>query len=154
MNGRNNVEVRNGTIRGFYLGICEQNVAGTRHRIINIRASGNGYGIGLYGNKHVVKNCICSDNLSTGIYVDGAGTVTDCVASNNNRGIEFFGPGNVLGNTACSNSINFWIGHNVATSIMVDRNSAFGQNPNYYIPSGTTGVVGLATGTTMNAGAP
>jgi len=37
----------------------------------------------------------------------------------------------------------------VATAIMVDRNSAFGLNPNYYVEPNTTGVQWG-----INAGAP
>ena len=78
----------------------------------------------------------------------GSGIITDCVAGNNYIGIEILGPGNILGNNANNNSLyNFYVGAGVATSIMADRNSAFGLNPNYYVPSGTTGILwGLNSG--------
>ena len=65
-----------------------------------------------------------------------SGLICDSVANNNNNGVYLGGPGSVLGNTACNNSAhNFWLG--VAsepnpTSILVDRNSAFGLINNYY----------------------
>lgn len=152
MSGRTNVEVRNGTLRGFACGIVEEN--GTNHRVINVRAINNGKGIYLFGKNHLIKNCSGSNNLDIGLFVE-SGLITDSAAHNNDAGIGMFGPGSVLGNTACNNGhANFRLGYEVATSIMVDRNSAFGLSRNYYILLGTTGIVGLDTGTKTNAGAP
>lgn len=42
MNGRTNVEIRNGTVKNFGgNGIYEENSNGTSHRVINVRAIGN-----------------------------------------------------------------------------------------------------------------
>ncbi|MCX5891159.1 MAG: right-handed parallel beta-helix repeat-containing protein [Deltaproteobacteria bacterium] len=144
MSGRSNVEIRNGTVRGFGGGgVYEDNSSGNKHRVINVRSTSNLYGILLSGQNHLIKNCSASDNIGNGLFV-GSGLITDCVANNNTGGygIYIYGPGSVLGNTACNNSqYNFRLGHGVATSILVDRNSSFSLGTNYTINSGTTGVV-------------
>ena len=63
MDGRNNVEVRNGTIREFKYGIYEADLASRNHRIINVRSVFNGEGgIVIEGEGHFVKDCSGSDN--------------------------------------------------------------------------------------------
>lgn len=161
MNGRTNVEIRNGTVSGFSVGtysvgILEEGSSGSNHRAVNVRATSNSYGIFLNGINHLIKSCDGSNNTATGLG-SNSGTIADCMASNNAYGILLYGAGNILGNTTINNSVNnFYLGNGEATSIMVDRNSAYGLTPsnNYYIPSGTTGLVGLDTGTKTNAGAP
>jgi len=140
INGRANVEVRNGTVRGFSTGVYD--TSGNRHRAINVRANRNDCGILFYGDNHLIKGCNGSNNREIGIVVN-SGIIADCVASNNATGIKMVAAGNVLGNTAINNSANnFYLGDGKATSIMVDRNSAFGlaANDNYCVPYGTTGV--------------
>jgi hypothetical protein len=152
MYGRSKVEIRNGTVRDFHMGIRDgDSINANKHRVINIRATNNVNGIALAGNNHLVNNCSSSNNKSfgTGIGID-SGLITDCVANNNGIGISLRGPGSVLGSTACNNNFNLWLGNGVATSILVDGNSAFGQSPNYYQPSGTSGVVITAN----NSGTP
>jgi hypothetical protein len=148
MIGRANVEIRNGTVQGFAIGVFEES-GGTKHRAINIRAINNGTGIRFGGNNHLIENCNGSNNSTYGLYVE-SGIIADCVASNNEYGITMLRPGSILGNMANNNTYNnFVLGDGSATSILVDRNSAFGLNPNYYVVPGTTGVV---MGT--NAGTP
>ncbi|MBU4446981.1 MAG: hypothetical protein KKD99_00240, partial [Proteobacteria bacterium] len=61
MHERSNVEIRNGTISGFFTGINEDSANGTNHRVINIRADSNtrtaGVGILLSGLNHLVRGC-------------------------------------------------------------------------------------------------
>jgi len=154
-NGRSNVEIRNGTVRNFDAGVVGNNPIngnGNKHRVINVRATNNG-GAGIYlaGKNHLIKNCSSSDN-GAGLAIFGSGLITDSVANNNVTGISMTGPGSVLGNTACNNTgINFSLGNLVATSILVDRNSAFGLNTNYSNNANpSTGV--LITGN--NSGTP
>jgi hypothetical protein len=140
MYGRSNVEVRNGTVRGFFYGVREGSMSGNNHRVLNLRANGNGDGIRLAGSNHLVKGCNASNNSLNGIYIV-SGLIAACVASNNYRGVWLYGPGDVLGNTAFNNSNkNFFLGNEVATAILVDRNSAFGLATNYSVVGGTTGV--------------
>jgi hypothetical protein len=149
--GRTNVEIRNGTVSGFNWGVYDGLVNSTngRHRAINIRAYGNNLGITLAGINNLIKGCNASNNTNTGLYL-GSGLITDCVTSNNAFGIRVSGAGNVLGNAVFNNSTrNFDLGNGVATAIMVDRNSAFGLDPNYYVQTNTTGVQWG-----INAGAP
>jgi len=150
MSARTNVEVRNGTVCGFLIGIVEvSNINGNKHRAIDIRATNTNTGIWFYGKNHLIKNCNGSNNTNYGLYVMN-GMIVDCVAADNNYGLAMDGPGSVIGNTVRNNQVrNFYVGSGGANSILVDRNSAFGLTPNYYIPTGTTGVT---MGT--NAGTP
>ena len=91
MNGRKNVEIRNGTIRDFGdSGIYEYSSSGQNHRIIDIRSISNGYdGINLSGGGHIVKECTTSDNGTSvspayGIYARGDSClITSNVVYNN-----------------------------------------------------------------------
>jgi hypothetical protein len=154
LDGRNNVEIRNGTVRGFYTGIYDKYGTGSNFRIINVRANdattAQGVGIYLAGKNNLVKACTASNNGHIGILVN-AGTISDCVVCDNgNTGIRLFGPGSVIGNVVFNNSThNFHLGSGVATAIIADRNSALGCNPNYYLEPSTTGEQWG-----INAGAP
>jgi hypothetical protein len=123
------VEIRNGTVRGFNVGILEDNfLTGAQHRVSNVRAITNAYSIWLYGKNHLVNSC--SGSYGTiGIYVT-TGVITGSVASNNSEhGIEIVGPGSIIGNIANNNgTTGFLFGTAI---IMVDRNSASGNGTNY-----------------------
>ena len=126
MNGRSNVEIRNGTVRNFIAGILEQDTALSRdHRVIDVRAISNGLcGIYLGGTNHLVKDCTASDNADSatvdtllfGILAGSGSTVTGNTAYNNGRnnsantwGIYGIWVGNgstVTGNTAYDNGNN------------------------------------------------
>jgi parallel beta-helix repeat protein len=147
--GRYNVEIRNGTVTSFGVGILDDFSTGT-HRVINIRAANNYGGILLRGSNNLIKNCTVTNNIDAGISLQGAGLITDNVANNNGSGIGMDGPGSLLGNSACNNgNNNFVLGTSVATSIVVNNNSAFGLNLNYknfaLPPSGV--VMGTNSGT-------
>jgi parallel beta-helix repeat protein len=109
MIGRNNVEVRNGTVRDFGwngIGIYEASTtAGKGHRVIAVRAVSNGYrGIYLVGDGHLVKDCTAVGNGYYGIYVGTGCTVTGNTASNNQSyGITTYRGCTVTGNTTCYN---------------------------------------------------
>ena len=85
MQGRQNVEIRNGTIEKFKVaGIHAMYVATDKgHRVINIRARNNGTGIQLYGEGHLVKDCTASFNLASGVSSHAKGTVINCIAADN-----------------------------------------------------------------------
>ncbi len=79
---KNNVEVRNGTITGWYFGVV-QNSPGTGARAIGVRAVGNTYGIRLRGNA-LIKGCTASPGSITtgyGLGVD-SGAISGCTVMN------------------------------------------------------------------------
>jgi hypothetical protein len=83
MNGRHNVEIRNGTVISFNIyGILEDNLGGSNHRVINIRVINNGKGISLFGNNHLVQGCTVLFNTYDGLFVN-SGMISGCVACNN-----------------------------------------------------------------------
>ena len=90
MRVRNNVEIRNGTIRNFGRGVYEGDSSGKNHRVINIRAVFNSLdGIHLEGTYHLVKGCTANSNGASawtpiyGIYIGDSGAVIDCTANEN-----------------------------------------------------------------------
>jgi len=92
LNGCDNAEIRNGTIRNFTgtgILVSESNL-GDYHRIINMRVRSNGaHGIFLQGKYNFVKDCIAFGNRLKGIFVQEASLVTGCVAhANGDTGIE------------------------------------------------------------------
>ena len=106
MNGRSNVEIRNGTIRDFgYPAIYESSsIYSSSHRAVNIRALSNGYGIYLFGYGHLIKDCTAAENGSNGIYAGKDCTVTGNTAYDNGfTGIGAGGGCTVTGNTCYDN---------------------------------------------------
>jgi hypothetical protein len=137
INGRKNVEIRNGTITGFSNGVLDWSESGTNYRLLNIRADYNtrtgGAGIMIGGYNHLVRNCTASNNTSTGISIL-SGTITGCVASNNSYcDIYLEGPGSLLDNVANNTTSTGTTGFNIGsgTKILVDGNSATGNGTNY-----------------------
>jgi hypothetical protein len=154
MSGRTNVEVRNGTVRNFFVGVHDGDINnGKKHRALNLRVTTTTFGIIFDGKDHLIKNCSASENINTGLHI-GTGLIVDSVANNNGIGIQLDGPGSALGNTACLNSsTNFRFGGAglYPTSILVDRNSAYGLLINYAkSPSNSGGILITAN----NSGTP
>jgi parallel beta-helix repeat protein len=105
MDGRRNVEVRNGTVRSFaQSGIYEADPAGRNHRLINVRVFSNGMlGIFLQGEGHLVRDCTSADNHSTGVYAGSASTLTgNTVYQNDGYGISA-GASTITANTVTGN---------------------------------------------------
>ncbi len=124
MDGRSNVEIRNGTIRGFRTsGILEHSTTGSGHRCLNIRALGNGYsGIYMSGSAHLVKYCTANKNVPSGIVVQSGSTVT--------------------GNTCYKNTIDgIWVGSGVT---LTGNNCSYNGNHGIY----TNGPGSTITGNT------
>jgi hypothetical protein len=101
---RNNVEVRNGTVSGWYTGVATESQTGNGHRVIGIRAVGNTYGVSLYatGTGHLIQDCTAiqgSFGNGCGLIIDSSGTIPNCMVMNfvDNRGIYNEG-GTVSGN--------------------------------------------------------
>jgi parallel beta-helix repeat protein len=128
MNGRSNVEIKNGTIRNFGLhGIYEANNVGHSHRAINVRAINNG-GLGIYlaGNNHLVKDSTIANNGSHGLNI-GTGSLVISNTSFNNGGSGFYITTgcSIRDNTA---SLNQQYGIYLGGNNLVDGNTAFLNN--------------------------
>ena len=103
-----NVEIKNGTIRDFgYSGLYASRLASGYHRVINVRAVGNRYGIAVEGNAHLVRDCTASRNSSVGIYSgDGASIINNTSFDNGHSGISVGDGSTVTNNTSMRNAIN------------------------------------------------
>ena len=141
-----NVEIRNGTVRGFSkYGIYGFGSVSKNYRIINIRATSNGQGgIYLLGSSHLVKDCMVCDNGASavdsvyGIYTSTGATLTGNTVNNNGAsamqnvyGIRAGFGSVVTGNTACYNGDSA-IGKDVygiylIGNALVDQNTAYGN---------------------------
>jgi hypothetical protein len=95
MNGRNNVEIRNGTIRDFNSGIYENSSSGQNYRILGIRVlSCQIQGIFLQGSDNCqVRDCAVADG---GTITDATGSAYAIYVTNNSI---------VSGNTVYNNGI-------------------------------------------------
>jgi hypothetical protein len=78
LDGRKNVEIRNGTLRGWDIGIYVGG-PGVAHRVINVRFEDNTQGMLLNGSGHLVQGCQSTAGSSAvcGFFV-GQGTVVGC----------------------------------------------------------------------------
>ena len=146
MNGRSNVEIRNGTVRDFSYGIYENSSNSRGHRVIDVRAVSNGLrGIYLSGNGHLVKSCTAGNNGNSatgnvyGIYTSYGSTVTgntayhngDSATGSNVYGIYASSGSTVTTNTAYYNG--FGASGNVygiflAGNNLVDQNTAYNND--------------------------
>jgi hypothetical protein len=138
MNGRSNVEIRNGTIRNFGShGIYEESSNGKSHRVVNVRVVKNkGDGISLSGTNHLVKDSTVSDNGTIGIKVNNGIVSGNTVCDNGSTGISISLGATAIGNTVYSNGQDgIWAGNGCA---VVD-NAAWGNGGSGMLVSfGTT----------------
>jgi hypothetical protein len=134
ISARKNVEIRNGTIRDFYMGIYEYSSSGANHRIINVRVlSNDNYGIRLSGYGHLIKDCTSAENGNYGISAGYSGTVVGNVVYDNfSGGISASDGCTVIGNTV-RNSGTYGIYAGNGTT--VSKNTSYG-NGSYGIRGG------------------
>ncbi len=149
MNGRSNVEIRNGTVRNFLCGIYENN--GWYHRVIDVRAIYNkSKGIYLPGSGHLVKSCTTGNNGTSatstvyGIFAGLGSTVTGNTAYRNGDSATgtVFGICASNGNTVTGNTT--YINGGSATGINVygiyaNPGCTVTGNTAYYNGVGATG---------------
>lgn len=137
LNGRKNVEVRNGTFQGWGTVISESQT-GSGHRILNVRANTNSIGIFLYGMGHLVKGCTALSNASYGIFVEG-GTISGNVASQCGTGI-YCKWGSVIGNSVwCNaNQKGIEVTTDAQYAAVVDHNAVSGPGTRFSGGSGST----------------
>ncbi|MHC4575494.1 MAG: right-handed parallel beta-helix repeat-containing protein [Planctomycetota bacterium] len=130
MGWRTNVEIRNGTVRDFCIGIYEVSSSGKQHRVINVRVMSNAlYGIALFGYGHFVKDCTAAQNGIYGIYTGSGCTVTGNTAYSNDGSGIYAGTGSTAtGNTTYDNgSIGIYTGSGcTVTGNTVYYNSNYG----------------------------
>jgi len=108
MNGRTNVEIRNGTIRDFNrYGIFEESNSALGHRVMNVRVTGNdSFGMRIRGNNLIVSGCSASSNGQVGIAIAN-GTVKENLCSQNGGSGVYAGLGSsITGNTCYQNGTN------------------------------------------------
>jgi hypothetical protein len=149
MNGRKNVEIRNGILSGWLEGIWEPSTSGLRHRVINMRVENMTDGIYLNGRGHLVKGCSVGDCSGNGIYLAGA-TASGNVVTNCGFGINLIAAGNVIGNMVETNASG-QTGINIPTASsfpnLVDQNTVTGPGIRF---SGGTGSVITANNAFLN----
>jgi parallel beta-helix repeat protein len=141
INGRSNVEVRDGTVRGFG-GAGVQSSSGRQHRVVNVRLHANhNNGMLLLGDGHIVKDCTAGDNGSTGFNIGSSATVTGNTAYYNLGTGILAGANSVVAQNAASNNIAHGISAGTGSTVI---GNAVGDN----ISSGI--VVGSGSTVTNN----
>ncbi len=101
MNGRTNVEIRNGAMDSWSFGVFENGTTGSLHRILNIRTRNCDYGVQLKGNGHLIKGCeaVGSPNTCAFWLNGGTGAIAGCRAQDySSSGIVLDYGGIVRGN--------------------------------------------------------
>jgi len=79
-----NVEIRNGTVRGFFGRNVQLAGEGRGHRVIDVRVRGSDWqGVDLDGGGHLVSRCTSTGSNLWAFSVDGDSMVVDSVAENN-----------------------------------------------------------------------
>jgi hypothetical protein len=118
MNTRTNVEVRNGTLRGWPGGGIREFGHGFLHRIMHIRTDGNFVSINLEGTGHLVQGCCCKDTSSE-IYGENGGMIIGCTV---NGGQISTNSGLIIGNMA--NDSPIYGGINATNSLIMGNEVA------------------------------
>jgi hypothetical protein len=140
MPGRKNVEIRNGTVRGFTTGIQDNAYGGRGHRILNMRVwSNSSWGIELGTTTHMVKDSMILYNGGGGVNIGSGSTLSgNTVFSNSGDGIVASTVSSVLGNNVYDNTgtgINLPAGESV-----VDGNVSLSNTTSNYACVGTCAV--------------
>jgi len=115
--GRTNIEIRNGTIREFSVGIHEDSNSGLYFRILQVRCIANTlHGIYLLGQSHLIKDCMVVDNgqaaadIVYGIYAPSGSSVTGNIVRNNGHsatGDTVYGIRSFYGCTLTDNTVHY-----------------------------------------------
>lgn len=130
MDGRSNVEIRNGTVRNFPgSGIYEPSFAPSTagHRILNMRVIGNGkFGIRLIGANHIIERCTVWGNKDDGITTGEGTKITGNVCyGNTGDGIHTASGSIVTNNVSYRNGA---YGIYLTGNCYADQNSAYDNN--------------------------
>jgi len=154
LNGHKNVEIRNGTLSGWFIAILDMVSGVGCNRAFNIRVENGNYGIEFDGTGNLIKGCT-SETVTTGLYCNG-GIVSGNTVTNNTFGIcgQF---GTISGNTMynCSTyGLYTWGACNIIHNTVVTTDS--GQGGIYINTSDPTLVMqntASGPGTRLTAGA-
>jgi hypothetical protein len=146
MNGRKNVEIRNGTLSGCQACIFEGAAAGLGHRVSNMRVESAGIGIELFGSGHLIKGCTALDCAGFGIGFQG--TASGNVVTNCGTGISTLGGGGVvIGNTVMTTAATqtgITTGGVIPT--LVTQNAVTGPGTRFVTGPGTVNVANTNAG--------
>ncbi|MFZ5453193.1 MAG: hypothetical protein ACOZF2_15145 [Thermodesulfobacteriota bacterium] len=160
IHNQNNVEVRNGTLTGWYMGVQEDG-GGDNHQIIGIRAAGNRIGIYLTGTRHLIKGCTAfpgSYGSTIGLLISGTGAISGCTVRSFDIGISIY-EGTVSSNVVSDCAIginangNTMINYNQVSSCSSGINGTGGGSivgNTVFIGSDQTGIVPAPVGGTPN----
>ncbi len=137
INGASNVEIKNGTVRGFDIGVYATNT-GNYIRVINLRMSHNGDGMHLLSRGNIIKSCSAGENQADGFFIGAGSVVSNNTAYKNSGTGLFIGYGStVTGNTAFDNTT---VGIDAGTGSTLTDNIAY-SNDGVGIKVGTASVV-------------
>jgi hypothetical protein len=107
IDGQRNIEIRNGTIRGFAAGIWAQSSALVR--LYRLRATENSSeGIRLQGGRHMIRDCVIASNGNFGLAVGGPSWIAgNFIHSNQISGIRSLGGGRltIMDNVIVDNNL-------------------------------------------------
>jgi len=122
MMGRENVGIRNGTVRNFNNCGIRDSAVGAGHHIFNIRVKDNAsIGICLHSRSNIIKNCTAVKNGSHGIYAGvGSTIIGNTCSGNTDHGIYLRDYSLVDQNSAYNNGTNM----NSATGCVFGKNVA------------------------------
>jgi hypothetical protein len=141
MSGRKNVEIRNGTVSGWFYGIYEDSSAALRHRVINMRVESMGDGIYLLGRGHLIKGCTVGDCIGIGIWLAGGIASGNIVSNCALNGIYLTAAGNVIGNTIfTTGSTQYGIYIDTTAPNLVMQNTVTGPGTHFTLGSGSVNV--------------
>jgi len=105
INGSINVEIRNGTVRGFVYGIYAQ--GGESIRVVKVRAEANSAGgISLLASNNLIMECTAADNAGIGIDVSSDSTVINNLVFNTNGSGVFAGDDSTVMKNTVNGNIN------------------------------------------------
>jgi hypothetical protein len=170
IDGQSNVEVRNGTVRGWYIGV--EGAGGdlsSHHRVIGVRADANQFGVQLQGSNHLIKGCFATQGnfgSGSGFTILGNGSISGCIAMNFTwdgfgsdigNGINLHGNGVISGNVVrdCTGKgiltssavVSYNQVSNCATGIKFDGGGGSLIGNVVVANAGQTGVIGLPANT-------
>jgi hypothetical protein len=124
MSGRTNVEIREGTLRGFVYGIRDSSSEARGHRVIGVRVLDNRYyGIYFGGHSNLVRDSLMAGSQRDGVYAGYASTLLRNTAHGNGQtGIDAGVGSTLIGNVAYDNN---GAGIYAGPGCTLSRNAAF-----------------------------